>query len=460
MTRLLFIFFDYAAALVAWALFFQYRKTEIEGAELVYTNAFYYGITLIPVAWLAFYALLGDYRDVRRKFRLGILTKTLVESLFGVILIFFGLLLNDEVLNYNQYYNLFFYLFAFHFGFTFLPRFVLTSIIVSRLHKGLMGFKTLIIGGNQKSLEIYRELTGGKKSSGYDFIGFVNINGSDFLLEEYMTKLGDITDIHTIMHNHHVDEVIIAIETTDHDKIKPILTELLGYQVVIKVIPDMFDILSGSLKTTSIFGTPLMKIKDNYMPVWQQVLKRGMDIVFSFIAILFLLPVYFFLAILVKMSSKGPIFFTQERVGKRGKPFKIIKYRTMYVGAEKNGPQLSSSNDSRITKIGKFLRKTRLDEFPQFWNVLIGDMSLVGPRPERQYFIDQIMKRERQFVHLNKVRPGITSWGQVKFGYAENIEQMLQRMKYDLMYVRNMSIALDIKIMLYTVLIVLKGKGK
>lgn len=460
MTKLLFIFFDYAAALIAWVLFFQYRKEEIEGSELVYTNAFYYGIAFIPLCWTLFYALLGEYKNVLRKFRLGVLTKTLVESLIGVVLIFFGLLLNDEVINYNQYYNLFFYLFVLHFGLTFIPRFVLTSVIVSRLHSGKIGFKTLIIGGNKKSLEIYEELTGGKKSSGHDFIGFLNINGSDHLLEKHMKRLGGIEDIHTIMHNQKVDEVIIAIETADHDKIRPILTELLGYQVVIKVIPGMFDILSGSLKTTSIFGTPLLVIKDNFMPVWQQVLKRGMDIVFSFLAILILLPVYIVLAILVKTSSKGPIFFTQERIGKQGKPFKIIKYRTMYVGAEKDGPQLSSSNDKRITKIGKFLRKTRLDEFPQFWNVLKGEMSLVGPRPERQYFIDQIMQHEKQYIHLNKVRPGITSWGQVKFGYAENIEQMLQRMKYDLLYVRNMSIALDIKIMLYTILIVIKGKGK
>ncbi|MCB0478087.1 MAG: sugar transferase [Crocinitomicaceae bacterium] len=460
MIKLLFIFFDYVAALVAWVLFFHFRKEEIEGSEVIYTNAFYWGIAVIPICWLLFYALWGEYNDVLRKYRLSVLTKTVVQSIIGVTLIFFILLLNDEVINYNQYYSLFFYLLGTHFVLTFLPRFTMTSMIVSQVHRGKIGFKTLVIGGNQKSLEIYEELTHAKKSAGNKFIGFVNINGSDTLLEKYMPRLGKIDDIHTIMHNEKVDEVIIALETADHGKIKPILTELLGYPVVIKVIPDIFDILSGSLKTTSIFGTLLLEIKDNIMPVWQQVLKRGMDILFSLIAMILLLPVYMILAISVKMSSKGPIFFTQERVGRHGKPFKIIKFRTMYVGAEKNGPQLSSSNDSRITKVGKFLRKSRLDEFPQFWNVFIGEMSLVGPRPERQYFIDQIMQREKQYIHLNKVRPGITSWGQVKFGYAENIEQMLQRMKYDLLYVRNMSLALDFKIMLYTVMIILKGKGK
>jgi lipopolysaccharide/colanic/teichoic acid biosynthesis glycosyltransferase len=196
------------------------------------------------------------------------------------------------------------------------------------------------------------------------------------------------------------------------------------------------------------------------MPFWQQAVKRFLDIVLSLIAIIILLPVYLILAILVRLSSPGPIFFTQERIGLNGKPFKIIKYRTMYMNSEKNGPQLSSSNDPRITPIGRFLRKTRLDEFPQFMNVLIGDMSLVGPRPERQFYIDQIVTIEPQYLHLTKVRPGITSWGQVKYGYAENVEQMLQRMKFDLLYMKNRTLALDFKIMLYTILIIFKGSGK
>jgi lipopolysaccharide/colanic/teichoic acid biosynthesis glycosyltransferase len=164
--------------------------------------------------------------------------------------------------------------------------------------------------------------------------------------------------------------------------------------------------------------------------------------------------------VLVKFSSPGPIFFLQERIGLNNKPFQIIKFRTMYVNSEANGPQLSSSNDSRITPIGRFMRKTRLDEFPQFINVILGHMSLVGPRPERQFYIDQIVQHEPQYVLLNRVRPGITSWGQVKYGYAENVEQMLDRMKYDLLYINNRSIALDLKILFYTVAIVVKAKGK
>jgi lipopolysaccharide/colanic/teichoic acid biosynthesis glycosyltransferase len=211
---------------------------------------------------------------------------------------------------------------------------------------------------------------------------------------------------------------------------------------------------------TNIYGTLLIAFNRDEMPLWQHALKRFIDISLSLVAIFFLLPVYLISAIMVKVTSQGPIFFLQERIGMNNRPFQIIKFRTMYVNSEANGPQLSSSNDPRITKVGRFMRKTRLDEFPQFINVILGHMSLVGPRPERQYYIDQIIAVEPQYLLLNTVRPGITSWGQVKYGYAENVEQMLDRMKYDLLYLNNRSIALDLKILFYTVAIVLKAKGK
>jgi exopolysaccharide biosynthesis polyprenyl glycosylphosphotransferase len=222
----------------------------------------------------------------------------------------------------------------------------------------------------------------------------------------------------------------------------------------------MYELLSGSLKMTNIYGALFVELNRDVMPLWQQAIKRFLDISLSIIAILLLLPMYLIAAVLVKFSSPGPIFFLQERIGLNNKPFQIIKFRTMYVNSEANGPQLSSSNDSRITPIGRFMRKTRLDEFPQFINVILGHMSLVGPRPERQFYIDQIVQHEPQYVLLNRVRPGITSWGQVKYGYAENVEQMLDRMKYDLLYINNRSVALDLKILFYTVAIVIKAKGK
>lgn len=292
------------------------------------------------------------------------------------------------------------------------------------------------------------------------FEGFVNINGNDFALKEKLPLLGNLNEVNDIIRKHEIQEVIIAVESNDHEKLKRIITSLAGHNIRISLIPDAYDILSGQVQMNSIFGALLFRVNENVMPEWQISTKRILDIGISLVALIVLLPLYLILAILVKTSSKGPIFFTQERIGLHQKPFKIIKFRTMYTDSEKSGPQLSSSNDARITKIGKFLRKTRLDEFPQFWNVLKGEMSLVGPRPERRFYIDQIAQHDPQYLYLHQVRPGITSWGQVKFGYAENVEQMVQRMKYDLLYMRNMSLALDIKIMFYTVAIIFKGKGK
>jgi exopolysaccharide biosynthesis polyprenyl glycosylphosphotransferase len=246
----------------------------------------------------------------------------------------------------------------------------------------------------------------------------------------------------------------------EHERLQTIIARINNTDIVIKVLPDMYDILSGSVKLDNIFGALLMVVNAEVMPPWQQALKRFIDVAVSLVALLLLIPFYIILAIAVAFSSKGPVFFLQDRIGLNGRVFKIVKFRTMFVDAEKLGPQLSSTHDPRITNVGRFMRKTRLDELPQFYNVIIGDMSLVGPRPERQYYIDQIAQVEPQFLELTKVRPGITSWGQVKYGYAENVEQMIQRMKYDLLYLRNRSIALDIKIMLYTILIVLKAKGK
>ena len=455
-----YVVFDIVSALLVWTLFFIYRDIYIESGSVVFDDKFVLGLLIVPLFWMVLYGMQGTYRQSLRQYRIRTLKETVVASIIGTFVVFFVLFLDYEIYYYRQYYNLLFTLFGLHFLLTFIPRFIITSLLVRKIHKGQFGFNTLIIGGSEKAIEIIDELQKLKQGSGHLLKGFVNINGSDFKLSEHLPFLGHIDDIKQIIKENHIEEVIIALESSEHQKLQDILIQLANFDLKINIIPDTYDILAGQVKMNSIYGALLLEVNLLPMPNWQYATKRFIDIVISIFSLIFLLPLLIIIAILVKATSKGPVFFTQERIGVNAKPFYILKFRTMGVNSEKDGPQLSSSNDARITKIGRFLRKTRIDEFPQFLNVLKGEMSIVGPRPERQFYINQIKMKDPQYLYLHKVRPGITSWGQVKYGYAENVEEMVQRMKYDLLYIRNMSLALDFKIMFYTFAIILKAKGK
>jgi exopolysaccharide biosynthesis polyprenyl glycosylphosphotransferase len=452
---------------LAWTLFYLYRKAFLEPikfghpVDITLDANFMKGLVLIPLFWFGLYTMIGGYRDIHRRFRTKELGQTLLISVIGTLIIFFVLLLDDEVASYRYYYRSFTALFLLHFGITFLLRFILTSNTVRKVHDRRIGFNTIVIGGNERALAIYEEIQSMPRSTGNRFIGFLNVNGGDQLLSAVgLPRLGKWNEARTVLERHDVEEVIIAVDSGEHEHISRIMNELEGTNTRIKIIPDMYDILSGSVKMTSIFGAPLIEVNSEIMPAWQFSLKRGIDIFVSICSLVMLLPVLLIMAIGVKLSSPGPVFFRQERIGRFGRPFQIIKFRSMYNDAERDGPQLSSTQDPRITPFGRWMRRTRMDELPQFWNVLKGDMSLVGPRPERQHFIDAITELAPHYRHLHKVRPGITSWGQVKFGYAENVEQMIRRLKYDILYIENMSLAVDLKIMAYTVLIILKGDGK
>ena len=454
-----FIVSDFMSAILSWALFFFFRKTWIENQEFTLDVNFWLGIALIPLFWMLLYFVQGTYMEMRRMFRLKLLNMTLSISVIGSLIIFFSIILDDQVRSYEGYYWNLLILFVVHFGATFTPRLIINTWLVHAIRKPGNGFKTIIIGGTDKAVDILEEIQKNPKNVN-SFLGYINMNGNDRKLDSILPYLGHFNDLEGISQKEEVDEYIIAIESSEHNKLMHILLKIDNGSVRIKTLPDTYVILSGTVKMTNIYGALLLDVISDSMPFWQKVLKRIMDLTMSLIAVVMLIPFYLFSAIAVKASSPGPIFFLQDRIGKDGRVFKIIKFRTMFVDSESNGPQLSSENDPRITKIGSFMRKTRLDEFPQFINVLLGQMSIVGPRPERKFYIDQIAEIEPQYNQLTKVRPGITSWGQVKYGYAENVDQMLQRMKYDLLYLKNRSISLDVKIMLHTLLIVIKAEGK
>ena len=460
-----FIGVDFVAAMIAWATFFAYRKVFIESEKFGYDipvefdTKFYLSLFAVPLCWIILYTLSSAYLDVWRKSRIKEISRTFSVTLLGVVILFFGLLLDDEVSSYSVYYKTILTLFVLHFSITVCGRLIIATKIKHLIDTQKIGFNTLVVGSNKMAVELIKEIQTARQKQGYLLKGYVNVTDTNEV-GDTLQYFGNYMQLPLLIKQFQIEEVIIALESTKHKEITAVTNLLEDEPVILKIVPDMFDVMTGSVKMQNVLGTALIEINHQIMPTWQFVLKRVIDIIASGMVLILLSPLYLVLSVAVKLTSDGPVFFKQARVGLHGKPFYIIKFRSMVVNAEANGPALSSKEDKRITSIGRTLRKYRLDEIPQFYNVLVGDMSLVGPRPERQFFIDQIMQVAPHYKHLQRVKPGITSWGMVKYGYAENIAQMVERLKFDILYIENMSLAMDLRILIYTVKTILQGRGK
>ena len=458
-----YVLFDLAGSAVAWALFCLVRnKVEIVAGSgsAISSEVFISGLLAVPVSWSLLFLLTGFYTISFRRSRAEELAYSLAVTIPFVIILFFVLIMYNFITSSKLYFDLLKTLFLLLFTFTYIPRLVITSLTARKVHKGVLGYKTLLIGSNGLAHDIYKRINDEKIRSGNILAGYVSIkNGKSGMFDHKLDYLGNLKELPGIIAEHKIEQVIIAIEENEHNNIGSIIGKLEYRDVTIKAIPSLKDILTGRVEHTAIFGTPLLELSNRLMPEWQANIKQIFDYSFALIMLILSSPLILILSLLIYSSDKGPVIYSQKRIGKNGKPFTIYKFRSMHTSAETGSPVLSSKNDSRITPVGKFMRKHRLDEIPNLINVLKGEMSFVGPRPERQYFIDRIVETAPHYLRLMKVKPGITSWGQVKYGYASSVEEMIERLEFDLLYLENMTLLIDLKILIYTFFIILKGKG-
>jgi exopolysaccharide biosynthesis polyprenyl glycosylphosphotransferase len=404
-------------------------------------------ILLVNIFWVVISALSQSFK-IPRPLPLG-------ENInkFLLALIFHFLTISACIYFFKLYDVAFPLLITIHvlfFLFVSIHRTVLFFFLEYIRKKGYNHREIVIIGDKEISNNLLN-LFAQHPEYGYDLI--------DFISEEQLSKMPRRTLIKKLL-NKRPDEIFICYKQID----KKLLNLLFSFGdinlIKIKVVTDLI-LKDTSLQLLDYPGSPILKIVPYpVINLRDRILKRAFDIIFSLVIMVFGAPVFVLLYFITKFSSKGPAFYKQERIGKDERSFYIYKFRSMYIDSEAFGPKLSSENDPRITKWGGLMRKTRLDELPQFWNVLKGEMSVVGPRPERQYFIEKIVEKNPNYKRLLSLKPGITSIGQVHYGYAENVDQMCERLRYDLLYLKNIGINNDLNIIIKTIKVMVQSRGK
>jgi len=457
-----YILADILSAILVWVLFIVFRKAinnisiinEIE--FFVFKPKYYLTFAFFPFTVLLIHYLSGFYIKIENCNRLGLILNTLLSSIIISLVVFMFLMLDDINISNNYYFVSLSTLFLVFFTTTLYLRTAVYNQILRLYKTKEWTINTLIVGHGPNAERIEKDLT--KNSDRHSVVGFVSAeNTRPTIAGEKIC--GHFNQISNIIEKNNIEEVIIALDNPDEQKLFSYINTLYKHNVEIRFTPRLYEILIGSARMGNAGFQPLVSITEVQMPNWQIAVKRLIDVIASAIMLIVLLPVFIYFAIAIKLNSKGSVFYLQERIGRYGKPFNIVKFRTMYVDAENGTPKLSSATDERVTSIGRILRMYRIDELPQFWNILKGEMSIVGPRPERKYYINQIIEDAPYYCLLYKIRPGLTSWGPIKIGYSDTIEKMIERLNYDIIYMENMSLLNDLRILILTSEILFKGKG-
>lgn len=450
------------AALLVWVGFVVFRKTIndipiFDNVRILIPNYDYFtSLLLFPFYCVFIHSLAGFYINPLNKLRTNLIVGTFVSSFIISTTVFFVLKLGDVTVSYEYFYFSLLVLFLLLFMFTLVLRSAIFSQVQQNYKTKKWTSNTVVIGTGKNAIKIAGDIQ--KYETRNTLIGFVSTNKKPEVSPSSI--LGTMSQINHIIEKHHIRETIVALDNdTDENELFKIINLLYQFDVEIRFTPRLFEILIGSAKINKLEMSPLVSITSSSMSDWEASMKRFMDIVISLSSLILLSPFLLYFMARIKLDSKGPVFYKQERIGRYGRPFNILKFRTMYTNSENGLPKLSSANDDRITPLGRLLRKYRIDEVPQFWNILKGDMSLVGPRPERRYYINQIIKQAPYYCLLYRIRPGLTSWGPIKIGYSDTVEKMIERLNYDIIYLDNMSLVTDLKILIYTFEIIFRGKG-
>ncbi|NWF90907.1 MAG: sugar transferase [Ignavibacteriaceae bacterium] len=458
--KILILTTDFVTINLAGILYFIFR-VKTGWFEMIIMPELFIPILIIYAYWVIIFTFVGMYRTWFASSRFDEISTLFKASFVGIFILFFAIFLDDYLHGVQTgnrilifiYWGIFFVLVG-------SGRIFIRSFQRRLLIKGYGRRNAIIVGFNSKGEEVHDQILE-HPALGIDVKGFIslknNFSGSSY---KNISVLGTVNDIQSLIDRMDIKEVILALEKDDHDLLIDIITKCEPKNVNMKIVPDLYEILSGQARTAQIYGVPLIDIMPELMPEWEKKLKRILDISVSLLILIVSSPIIIIAAIAIKLDSKGPVFFKQERCGLNNKTFKILKFRSMVHDAEKKtGPVWSHKGDPRITRVGNIIRKIRIDEIPQMINVLKGEMSLVGPRPERPFFVEKLSEQIPYYKRRLKVRPGITGWAQVKHKYDESVEDVKIKLRYDLFYIENMSLRMDFKILVRTVFVVLFARG-